>query len=92
MTKRVTQAKSDPTMLVLLAAIGIIGPARHPALRRRARAPNGKSSTRDCPGTPDDTSFSGTACSQAASAQNGPAQSDGRLKAGIECRESQKSD
>jgi hypothetical protein len=25
MTKRVTQAKSDPTMLVLLAAIGIVG-------------------------------------------------------------------
>jgi hypothetical protein len=58
-------------------------PTRHPALWRRACAPNGKSSTRDCPGSPDGTLSRGTAYSQAASTQSA-AQGDWLLKAGLE--------
>jgi hypothetical protein len=58
-------------------------PTRRPALRRRACAPNGKSSTRDCPGSPDGPLSSGTAYSEAASTQSA-AQGDWLLKAGIE--------
>jgi hypothetical protein len=61
-------------------------PTRHPALWRRACAPNGKSSTRDCPGSPDGTLSSGTAYSQAATTQSA-AQGGWLLKAGIECPE-----
>ena len=57
-------------------------PTRRPALRRRACAPNSKSSARNCPGSPDGTPFSRTAYSQAPSAQS-PAQGDRLLKAGI---------
>jgi hypothetical protein len=61
-------------------------PTCHPALWRRACTPNGKSSTRDCPGSPDGTLSSGTAYSQADSTQSA-AQGDWLLKAGIECPE-----
>ena len=58
-------------------------PARHPALWRRACAPNCKSSTGDCPGSPDGTLSGGTAYSQAASTQSA-AQGDSLHKTGIE--------
>jgi hypothetical protein len=62
-------------------------PARHPALWRRACAPNCQSSTGDCPGSPDGTLSGGTAYSQVASAQC-PAQGDWLLKAEIKSRQS----
>jgi|SRR5580704_12396427 len=58
-------------------------PARHPALWRRACAPNCQSSTGDCPGSPDGTLSGGTAYSQAAGTQSA-AQGDWLLKTGIE--------
>ena len=55
MTKRVTQAKSDPTMLLVLAAIGLVGLFVTQRYRPRACAKNGESGARDRSRRADDS-------------------------------------